>query len=253
MAKTNQLQRKREEYQKLDKRDRRRYWTDGILNNALYILMFIFIVYTAIKNKNFLSAGSIANIISLVAASLPMALGIAGCIVLTGTDLSGGRVVPVAGYLRIDVQFERFARFVETLYGDETAQDTYLRCGDAYALVRGVTYGRQHAGDQPFELLRVQHSVVQRFRLGTQKEGVVAVVHGEQAHRAAVGSYQCPFFVREASVGCFRSACGECGAGQQQGGRSENGGWLVHGSFFVVVHCRLACRVPAGRLAPSTG
>ena len=61
MAKTNQLQRKREEYQKLDKRDRRRYWTDGILNNALYILMFIFIVYTAIKNKNFLSAGSIAN------------------------------------------------------------------------------------------------------------------------------------------------------------------------------------------------
>lgn len=57
MAKTNQLQRKREEYQKLDKRDRRRYWTDGILNNALYILMFIFIVYTAIKNKNFLSAG----------------------------------------------------------------------------------------------------------------------------------------------------------------------------------------------------
>ena len=93
MAKTNQLQRKREEYQKLDKRDRRRYWTDGILNNALYILMFIFIVYTAIKNKNFLSAGSIANIISLVAASLPMALGIAGCIVLTGTDLSGGRVV----------------------------------------------------------------------------------------------------------------------------------------------------------------
>ena len=167
--------------------------------------------------------------------------------------LSGGRVVPVAGYLRIDVQFERFARFVETLYGDETAQDTYLRCGDAYALVRGVTYGRQHAGDQPFELLRVQHSVVQRFRLGTQKEGVVAVVHGEQAHRAAGVSYQCLFFVREASVGCFRSACGEGGAGQQQGGRSENGGWLVHGSFFVVVHCRLACCVPAVRLAPSTG
>ena len=93
MAKTNQLQRKREEYLKLDGRDRRRYWTDGILNNALYILMVIFIVYTAVKNRNFVSAGSIANIISLVAASLPMALGIAGCIVLTGTDLSGGRVV----------------------------------------------------------------------------------------------------------------------------------------------------------------
>ena len=88
-----QLQRKSEDYQRLDKADRRRFWSDGILNNALYILMVIFIVYTAIKNKNFLSAGSIANIVSLVAASLPMALGIAGCIVLTGTDLSAGRVM----------------------------------------------------------------------------------------------------------------------------------------------------------------
>ncbi len=77
----------------LDAADRRRALIDSFLNNALYILMFIFIIYTAIKNKNFVSPGSIANIISLAAASLPMALGIAGCIVLTGTDLSGGRVV----------------------------------------------------------------------------------------------------------------------------------------------------------------
>ena len=106
-----QLQRKSEEYQRLDKADRRRFWSDGILNNALYILMVIFIVYTAIKNKNFLSAGSIANIVSLVAASLPMALGIAGCIVLTGTDLSGGRVVgltaAVAGALLQDRTISR--------------------------------------------------------------------------------------------------------------------------------------------------
>ena len=127
MAKTNQLQRKREEYQKLDKRDRRRYWTDGILNNALYILMFIFIVYTAIKNKNFLSAGSIANIISLVAASLPMALGIAGCIVLTGTDLSGGRVVgltaAVAGAL---LQARTLSRKLFCSLPDHLRPDTHL-------------------------------------------------------------------------------------------------------------------------------
>ena len=87
------MQRTREEYRSMDRRDRRRFWSDSILNNALYILMFVFVVYTAIKNKNFLAPGSIVNILSLVAASLPMALGIAGCIVLTGTDLSGGRVV----------------------------------------------------------------------------------------------------------------------------------------------------------------
>ncbi len=92
-------QQRRAEYKSMDRLDKRRDWTDGILNNALYILMGIFIVYTAIKNKNFVSPGSIVNIISLVAASLPMALGIAGCIVLTGTDLSGGRVVGLTAAL----------------------------------------------------------------------------------------------------------------------------------------------------------
>lgn len=55
MPKTNRLQQRKEEYLKLDRRDRRRFWTDGIMNNALYILMAIFIVYTAIKNEKFLS------------------------------------------------------------------------------------------------------------------------------------------------------------------------------------------------------
>ena len=63
----------------------------------LDILMAIFIIYTAIVNHNFLKIGSITNIISLAAASLPFALGVAGCIVLTGTDLSGGRVVTNCG------------------------------------------------------------------------------------------------------------------------------------------------------------
>ncbi len=92
-------QQRRAEYKSMDRLDKRRYWTDGILNNALYILMGIFVVYTAIKNKNFVSPGSLVNIVSLVAASLPMALGIAGCIVLTGTDLSGGRVVGLTAAL----------------------------------------------------------------------------------------------------------------------------------------------------------
>ena len=80
------------DYKQLDARDKRRFWTDGILNNALYILMGIFVIYTASVRPNFLTLGSFANLITQVAAYLPMALGIAGCIVLTGTDLSAGRV-----------------------------------------------------------------------------------------------------------------------------------------------------------------
>ena len=82
-----------EEFKLKDKKDKRRAVTDAILNNALYILMAIFVLYTAIATDNFLSWGSFANLITQVAADLPLALGIAGCIVLTGTDLSAGRVM----------------------------------------------------------------------------------------------------------------------------------------------------------------
>ena len=95
------LQRTAEEFKAKDSKDKRRYIVDTILNNALYILMFIFVIYTAIENENFLKIGSITNIISPVAAYLPMALGIAGCIVLTGTDLSAGRVVGLSAAISV--------------------------------------------------------------------------------------------------------------------------------------------------------
>ena len=64
-----------------------------LLNNALIIIMVIAVIYIAIKNPKFTQPASIINILSQTAAYLPAALGIGGCIVLTGTDLSAGRVV----------------------------------------------------------------------------------------------------------------------------------------------------------------
>ena len=55
--------------------------------------MIIAIIAIQIISPKFLSSSSIINIISLSAANLPIALGIAGCIILTGTDLSAGRIV----------------------------------------------------------------------------------------------------------------------------------------------------------------
>ncbi len=66
---------------------------DKILDNALLILMAIAVVLIAIKNPNFIKARSIINILSQTCAYLPVALGVGGCIVLTGTDLSAGRIV----------------------------------------------------------------------------------------------------------------------------------------------------------------
>ena len=61
---TGYFKRKAEEYRSLDQADRRHYWVDVFLNNALYILMAAFIIFTAVVNKNFLSPSSIANIIT---------------------------------------------------------------------------------------------------------------------------------------------------------------------------------------------
>ena len=61
---------------------------DLILNNALIIIMVIAVIYIAIVNKNFMKPASIINILAQTCAYLPVALGVGGCIVLTGTDLS---------------------------------------------------------------------------------------------------------------------------------------------------------------------
>lgn len=73
--------------------DKRRAVVDLLFNNAMYIIIVIAIIYIAIQVPAFLSTSSIVNIISLTAAKLPIALGIGGAIVLTGTDISAGRCV----------------------------------------------------------------------------------------------------------------------------------------------------------------
>lgn len=80
-------------FKSLDPKDKRTFWKEALINNAMYILLIIAIIYTYTQNHKFLSINSVMNIIQLSAANLPIACGIAGCIVLTGTDLSAGRVV----------------------------------------------------------------------------------------------------------------------------------------------------------------
>ena len=82
-----------EKFKAADKDDKKRLITDLLFNNAMYIIIAIAVIFIAIKVPAFLSVSSIVNIVSLTAAKLPIALGIAGCIVLTGTDISAGRCV----------------------------------------------------------------------------------------------------------------------------------------------------------------
>ncbi len=81
------------EFSKMSFKEKQRRISDILLNNAMYIIIAIAIIFIAAKEPAFLSLSSIVNIISLTASKLPIALGIGGCIVLSGTDISAGRVV----------------------------------------------------------------------------------------------------------------------------------------------------------------
>lgn len=81
------------DYKGMDGKEKANYIKELLIENSLYILVIIAIFYTYTQNHRFLSTSSLVNIVSLSAANLPIACGIAGTIVLTGTDLSAGRVV----------------------------------------------------------------------------------------------------------------------------------------------------------------
>ncbi len=77
----------------LEKSEKRRRIGDFLLGNAMYIIIAIAILGITIAEPRFLSLASVINIISLTAARLPIAIGIGGAIVLSGTDISAGRIV----------------------------------------------------------------------------------------------------------------------------------------------------------------
>ncbi len=64
-----------------------------LLNYALYIVLFAMIVFFVIKEPTFLSLKNFTNILSQASTRGILALGVAGLIVLQGTDLSAGRIL----------------------------------------------------------------------------------------------------------------------------------------------------------------
>ena len=72
----------------MDARDRWRLIGNWLLDHAMIIIILLMVIYIQIQRPAFLATASIVNIIQLTATRLPIALGIAGAIILTGTDLS---------------------------------------------------------------------------------------------------------------------------------------------------------------------
>lgn len=86
-------------YRALEKADKRRWWGNFFIKNAIYIIILLLVIYVQIYSMNggfrnqFLSFDSLIDIIKRSSSALFLALGIGGIIVLTGTDLSAGRIM----------------------------------------------------------------------------------------------------------------------------------------------------------------
>ena len=83
----------------MDARDRWRLIGNWLLDHAMIIIILLMVIYIQIQRPAFLATASIVNIIQLTPTRLPIALGIAGAIILTGTDLSAGRVVGLGAFV----------------------------------------------------------------------------------------------------------------------------------------------------------
>ena len=66
---------------------------DFLINNGVIIVMFVLVIYTGITSNNFFTTGNLMNILMNMSPRLVIALGIAGCVITGGCDLSAGRMI----------------------------------------------------------------------------------------------------------------------------------------------------------------
>lgn len=73
--------------------DKAKKWNEFLLDYALYLILGIMIIGVVIAEPGFLSMNNMWKILSQASTRGILALGVAGMIVLAGTDLSAGRIL----------------------------------------------------------------------------------------------------------------------------------------------------------------
>lgn len=77
----------------------RQEWQEFFINNAIYMVIATIILIVIISEPAFLSIAVLRNILTQSAVRLILAFGVAGIIILQGTDLSLGRMVGFAAVI----------------------------------------------------------------------------------------------------------------------------------------------------------
>ena len=75
--------------------------TDFLINNGVIIVMFILVsIYRTDNQELYLPGTTLTNILMNMSCRLVIALGIAGCVITAGCDLSAGRMIGLGGMYR---------------------------------------------------------------------------------------------------------------------------------------------------------
>ena len=72
-----------------------------LIQSGLYLVLFLMLVLIVAKEPSFLSIRNFKNILTQSSVRLIIALGVAGLIVTTGTDLSVGRQVGFSAVISV--------------------------------------------------------------------------------------------------------------------------------------------------------
>ncbi len=69
---------------------------DILINNGIIILILLMVLFVGVTKENFFSIPNFSNISINVACRFIIAVGVSGCLITKGTDLSAGRAVGLA-------------------------------------------------------------------------------------------------------------------------------------------------------------
>ncbi len=64
-----------------------------MINYGVIMVMFILVIYTGLTSQNFFTVNNFTNILANMSYRVVIALGIAGCVITGGCDLSAGRMI----------------------------------------------------------------------------------------------------------------------------------------------------------------
>ncbi|MCL2486090.1 MAG: beta-methylgalactoside transporter [Oscillospiraceae bacterium] len=114
-------------YKSLDPKGKRAWWGGFFVRNAIYIIIVLLVIYVQIHSvqnhfsNTFLSFASIMDIVRRASSSLFLALGVGGIIVLTGTDLSAGRIMGLTACISASLLQKPLAEYSVKMFPDMDA------------------------------------------------------------------------------------------------------------------------------------